>query len=100
METEFVHVKSKRKLKNANVINAADSNQSGLKIAKHAASSRSFQLPTNNKFSSLNEINLAGNNNDNNIKLSNNNKSKSSPNIPKPGSLLSRKMVTFSKCVI
>ena len=80
MDTDFVQVRSKRKLKSANVNNTSDSNESGLKIAKHTASSRSFQLPTNNKFSNLNEINLTGNKNSNNNNLPINNNSNNPSN--------------------
>ena len=50
MDTNFITVNSKRKLRNANVNSNSNSDEPGLKTA----SSRSFQLPTKYKFSSLN----------------------------------------------
>ena len=73
MDTEFVQVKNKRNniiKKNKNI---SDSNEQRQKIAKHAASSKNFQLPTNNRFSNLNEINLTDSNSNlpSNINLNN-----------------------------
>ena len=61
-EMDFETVKSKRKLRNLNVNKNANGDEPGLKIAKHAASSRSFTLPTQNKFNTLNETVLTGDN--------------------------------------
>ena len=71
MDSDFTKVKSKRKIPSNNADNFSEKNEPGLKIAKHAATSRSFQLPTNNRFSNLNEINLPGNNSNRNSNLPN-----------------------------
>ena len=65
----FDQVNSKRKIKSANVKNITDNNEPWLKIAKHTVFRRSFQLPTNNRFSNLNKIHLTVTNSNNNSNL-------------------------------
>ena len=55
MDTDFVTTKSKRKLKNVTVNSISNGDEPGLKFAKHPAASRSFQIPTQNRYTSLNE---------------------------------------------
>ena len=62
IETDFKTVKSKRKMRNSIDNSNSNGDRPGLKIAKHAATSRSFDLPTQNRYSNLNETVLTGNN--------------------------------------
>ena len=64
MDTDFVTIKPKRKLRNVTVNKISNGDEPGLKIAKHAATSRSFQLPTQNRYTNLNEKILTGNETD------------------------------------
>ena len=64
MNTDYQVVKLKRKLRNATVSNISNGDKPGLKIAKHAATCRSFQIPTQNRYTNLNEKILRGNETD------------------------------------
>ena len=62
IETDFKTVKSKRKMRNSIDNSNSNGDRPGLKIAKHAATRQSLDLPTQNRYSNLNETVLTGKN--------------------------------------
>ena len=102
MDTNFKVIKPKSKLANINVCTNPYGDESVVKIAKHAASSRGFQLPTHSKYTNLKETVLTGNDSNTPLNSNTSNIIKQSKRIsyPKGRFITIKKMVIYLRCVM